>query len=184
MTQLVRPERSLALLTVGISIAGAAFLLQRLAEHPPRFQPLAAAALVLSAPLATGGAVELAAGYAGPLDLDGAALLAVALGYALFAVPWLRRARDFATVSWGIALVLAAAAFPVLLLSGGLVLAWAAAAALAALAAEFLREQRFLVASYIYLILAAGTPSSAWRRRPACSSRSGIRAAAFPLSSS
>src|SRR5262249_2602534 len=106
---------------------------------------------LLSIPLATGGAVDIVHGDLLGADADGLAVLGVALGYGVLAAACFRRDRDFSTLLWGWALVLAAAAFPVLVSGRGLVLAWSPSAAVTAVLAARVRARRFLVAAYSYL---------------------------------
>lgn len=148
--ELVRPERSLALI-----VAGSAVLLGAFAVRSVSLLPVAA--LVASVPLVAAGALELAHGDLAGADADGFALFAVAAGYAALAAACFRRERDFASLLWVTALGLVAAAWPVLVSGTWLVLAWAGCAVVLATLAELLSEKRFLPAAYALLALAAGS---------------------------
>jgi uncharacterized membrane protein len=108
------------------------------------------------------GAVGFAVAATYPFDGDtdrGLAFLAMAFVLGALAASIFRRAplRDFVTVLWGLALVLAAAAGSLLLDGSWLTLAWAAGAAALAGLALTTNEERFELASLGYLVLAAAS---------------------------
>jgi hypothetical protein len=146
---LVRPERSVALMVVGAALLLAAYAVRRL-------EPTAVVAALVSIPLLTGGAVELARGDLFGVDADGIALFLLAAAYGALSAACFRERRDFSTLLWVTSLALVAAAWPIVLSGGWLVLAWSATVVAAAVLAEALREKRFLPAAYGFLLLAVG----------------------------
>ena len=147
--ELVRPERSLALLIVGSAVLLAAVAIRT-------FQALPVGAVLLSIPLVTGGAVELAHGGFAGADANGLALLVVAAAYGVLAAASHRRDRDFSTVHSATCIALVAVAFGVLLSHVWLVLAWSVCAVVLAGLAELLGDKRFLTAAYGFIGLALG----------------------------
>jgi uncharacterized membrane protein len=147
---------------VAFLLAGAGTLLcgveyQRLGRD--RWQALRAesvGAVLASALLGIFAIVELAGGTWNGIDVLGGSLVLLALPYALLAAAIFRtpRLRDLATLLWGLALAILAAALFLLLAGGWLVLALTAGAALLAGLSLPAREPRLQIASAAYLATA------------------------------
>jgi uncharacterized membrane protein len=114
-----------------------------------RIEPFALVAHAVSAASAGAAVVELLDGR-----VRGAALLALAGGYALVGVGVLHRRRDFASALGIVALVIAVPALAILLSDTWLVLALAATAAAHALLARFEDRLAFGALGYLALALA------------------------------
>ena len=116
----------------------------------------AAGAVLASALLGVVGVLELAAGHWIGIEVEGGALVLLALPYALLAAACFRTPglRDLATLLWVISLAVTGAALFLLLEGFWLVLALAAASAILSVLALLVREPRFQAASAIYLLTA------------------------------
>ena len=142
------------LLVAGGALLGG-FEYQRLGRWPGlRLEPVAC--LAASALLAVVGIIELAGGTWHRIDREGGSLLLLAVVYGAFSVLSFRRERDFSSLLSATGLVIAGAAAAELLDGLYLALAWSAAATVLAWLAGALRELRFQLASYVFLLVAAG----------------------------
>ena len=146
-----------AFLLTGAGALLCGFEYQRLGRD--RWQSLraeAAAAVLASALLGIFGLVELADGTWNGISGLGGMLALLALPYALLAAAAFRTSglRDLATLLWGLALAIAAAALFLLLAGGWLVLALTVGAALLAWLSLPAREPRLQIASAAYLAVA------------------------------
>ena len=140
-----------SVLMVGAAVLIAGIVLARFVS----FDLLAGVYVVASAGLLTVAVVELVDGSRAGVDLEGAALLGLAVVYGVLASVVFRipAQRDHATLEWTLALALAAVASAELLDGAWLVLAWSAAAATLVWLGLRLREPRLHVASGAYLAL-------------------------------
>jgi uncharacterized membrane protein len=146
-----------AFLLVGAGALLCGFEYQRLGrERRPALRAETAGAVLASVVLGVFGIVELADGTWNRIDALGGSLVLLALPYALLAAAVFRtpRLRDLATLLWGLALALLAAALFLLLPGGWLVLALTAAAALLAGLSLAAREPRLQIASAAYVATA------------------------------
>jgi uncharacterized membrane protein len=116
----------------------------------------AAVAQLVSLALAVGGVVDLAHGSWHGVDVEGGALLLVAVVYGAFAALCFRSERNFSSLLWATALVVGGLAAGELLTGVWFVLAWAVAAAVLAWLAHALRELRFQAASFAFLLVGLG----------------------------
>ena len=144
---------SFLLVAGGALLAG--FEYQRLGRWAG-FRLEAAVPQLLSVALAVGGIVELAGGRWHGVDKEGGSLLLLAAVHGMFAVLAFRRERDFSSLLWITALVIAGAAATELVTGVYLALAWTVAAGALAGLARTLGELRFQAASYAFLIVALG----------------------------
>ncbi len=154
--ELSQHERSYSFLLLAGSLFAAAPLRQ-LATRPARLALEAAPALLAGLGLALAAVTTLAEGSWWGVDADGAAWLAVGAVYGAVAAAVFGREgqRDLATLLWGIALAVAAAAEALLLDGTWLVLAWAASASALAWLSASSSERRLLGGAGAYLGAAA-----------------------------
>jgi uncharacterized membrane protein len=151
---------ALAFLLVGGGTLLAGFEYQRLGADRWRFlRPEAAVAIFASLVLGATAVVELADGVWSGIDVEGGALVLLALPYAALAAAVFRRPRlrDLSTLLWAIALAVTGVALGLLLEDVWLVLAWSALSALLSVLALATREVRLQAASAAYLVAALGT---------------------------
>jgi hypothetical protein len=142
---------------LALLVAATAALADALLEHGwarPRVPWLAPTLAVAGACLAAGGPLVIADTVHG----RGFGLLALAGGFGVLAAAYFPRqgARELATALWGSALALGLGASVQLLADTELVLVWAAACAVLALAADRLREPRLQLAGLVFGVLALG----------------------------
>jgi uncharacterized membrane protein len=150
-----RTRFSIGFLVVAGALLAAGLARQRLQRQ---FDETALAVIVAALGLALTGATILAHGHWGPVDADGAVVLAIGLLYAtLGALAYEVAAhRNLATLLTGLGLAVVAIADPLLLAPHvWLVLAYAASAAALAGTAAWLAEDRLNVASTTYFLLGA-----------------------------
>jgi uncharacterized membrane protein len=142
---------------LALLVAATAALADALLEHGwarPRVPWLAPALALAGACLAAGGPVLIADSAQG----RGFGLLALAAGFGALAAVYFPRpgARELATALWGSALALGLGASTQLLAHTELVLVWAGACVVLAVAAERLREPRLQLAGLVLGVLAVG----------------------------
>jgi uncharacterized membrane protein len=115
---------------------------------------LANGLVLVSATLATGSAFGLLNGTFLGVDVEGIAVLAIAVVYGLLAAALLRSDRDGSALAGAVGLAVSALGFAELLGGEALAIAWAVQAALLAWLAGRLRELRYAAAALAYLGLA------------------------------
>jgi uncharacterized membrane protein len=157
-SELSDARRSYAFLAVAAAALLIGFEYQRLDERLRRLSLIALGCVVVSFVLAFTAVVELVDGDWNGIDLQGAALLALAAVYAGFAaiVFSAARHRDLSTLLWVPAGVLVAVACAELLDEAYLTLAWSAVAIALAALAVVAKERRFYLSALAFLALALG----------------------------
>ena len=127
-------------------------LIDRLRQPERRVFPVIVVYTLFSLSLALGGATGLVNGD----TAQGTLALGIAAFYCALATTVFLRDRNFSTLLWAPALLVAIAATNTLLSGTWLVLVWAAFAAALVLVADRAGEKRLQLASFAYLALAAG----------------------------
>jgi uncharacterized membrane protein len=149
-TSLASDPRGYAFLAAGAALL-AGGLLDRLVEPEAPAFAIVAGLVLASVGLGVAGALQLTDG-----DWEGYSLLSLAALYSVLATYAYYRDRDLSTLLWAPALVVAGYAATLLLDGTWLVLAWAAAAAALGWLADWSEERRLQLASFGFLLFAAG----------------------------
>jgi hypothetical protein len=127
-------------------------LIDRLRQPDRRVFPVIVVYTLFSLSLAVGGATGLVSGD----TAQGTVALGVAAFYGALAAVVFSRDRNFSTLLWAPALLVAIAATDALVSGTWLVLVWAAFAVALVLVADRAGEKRLQLGSFVYLVLAAG----------------------------
>jgi hypothetical protein len=158
VVKLNAPQRSWAMLAAGAALLLAGFLYARLTPRLRGLDPIAAVGIAPSLAFGIAAPFDLLQGRWHGFDRTGAALLALAVAYALLAALafGVERLRDISTLLWGSALLVGAIATALLVGGTPLALVWAGIAGALVLLSRVTDENRFQAGGAAYLALAAG----------------------------